>query len=75
MAELSARFKLIDEMSDKLSQMATAGQQTTESWESVGEAANLLTEYQAGNTTNRFEKNLRCLQQKIRPSKSVSAFA
>lgn len=39
MAELSARFKLIDEMSDKLGQMAEAGQQTTERWESAGEAA------------------------------------
>lgn len=39
MAELSARFKLIDEMSDKLGQMAEAGQQTTERWEGAGEAA------------------------------------
>lgn len=39
MAELSARFKIIDEMSDKLGQMADAGQRVTDQWENAGAAA------------------------------------
>ena len=39
MADLTARFKLIDEMSSKLSQMASIGNNMLSSWQSAGEAA------------------------------------
>lgn len=40
MADLSARFKLIDEMSDKLGSMAETGQNMVSQWEQAGEAVN-----------------------------------
>lgn len=40
MADLSARFKLIDEMSDKLGKMAETGQNMIAQWESAGAAIN-----------------------------------
>lgn len=40
MADLLARFKLVDEMSDKLGSMAEKGQSMTEQWERAGDAAN-----------------------------------
>lgn len=39
MADLLARFKLVDEMSDKLGKMAEKGQSMTEQWERAGDAA------------------------------------
>lgn len=40
MADLTARFKLIDELSDKLASMADRGQQMVTSFEDAGDAAN-----------------------------------
>ncbi len=40
MTELSARFKLIDEISGKLARIAEAGQQTTTTWENAGKTVN-----------------------------------
>ena len=40
MADLLARFKLVDEMSDKLGNMAESGQNMISQWEQVGEAVN-----------------------------------
>lgn len=44
MADLLARFKLVDEMSDKLGSMAEKGQSMTEQWERAGDAANAALE-------------------------------
>ena len=38
MADLTARFRLIDEMSDKLAGMAEGGQNALERWEQAGDA-------------------------------------
>jgi len=38
MADLLARFKLVDEMSDKLGSMAERGQSMTDQWEQAGDA-------------------------------------
>lgn len=40
MADLLARFRLVDEMSDKLSRMAENGRDMTDQWERAGEATN-----------------------------------
>ncbi len=40
MAGLLARFKLVDEMSDKLGSMAESGQNMISQWEQAGEAVN-----------------------------------
>ena len=40
MADLLARFKLVDEMSDKLGNMAESGQNMISQWEQAGEAVN-----------------------------------
>lgn len=40
MADLLARFKLVDEMSDKLGSMAESGQNMISQWEQAGEAVN-----------------------------------
>lgn len=40
MADLLARFKLVDEMSDKLGAMAESGQSMITQWEQAGEAVN-----------------------------------
>lgn len=40
MANLTAKFKLIDEMSDKMEAIATSGQSVLESWEQIGTTAN-----------------------------------
>lgn len=40
MADLLARFRLVDEMSDKLSRMAESGRDMTDQWERAGEATN-----------------------------------
>ena len=40
MADLLARFKLVDEMSDKLGSMAERGQSMVAQWEQAGDAAN-----------------------------------
>lgn len=40
MADLTAKFKLVDEMSDKLSSMADSGQRMAEQWERAGESVN-----------------------------------
>lgn len=51
MADLLARFKLVDEMSDKLGDMAESGQNMVEQWEQAGEAANAAFEGIAGAVT------------------------
>ena len=40
MADLLAKFRLVDEMSDKLDSMAESGQSMIEQWEAAGEATN-----------------------------------
>lgn len=40
MADLLARFRLVDEMSDKMSRMAESGRDMMKQWEQVGEATN-----------------------------------
>ena len=40
MADLMARFKLVDEMSDKLSRMADSGRDMMRQWERAGDATN-----------------------------------
>ncbi len=40
MADLLARFKLVDEMSDRLSRMAASGQDALTKWEQAGDAVN-----------------------------------
>lgn len=51
MANLTAKFQLVDEMSEKLGSMAESGQQMIEQWESAGEAANAAFEGIAGAVT------------------------
>lgn len=51
MADLLARFKLVDEMSDKLGSMAEKGQSMTERWERAGDAANAALEGIAGGVS------------------------
>lgn len=51
MADLLARFKLVDEMSDKLGSMAEKGQSMTEQWERAGDAANAALEGIAGGVS------------------------
>ena len=51
MADLLARFKLVDEMSDKLGSMAEKGQSMTEQWERAGDAANSALEGIAGGVS------------------------
>lgn len=51
MADLTAKFQLVDEMSEKLGSMAESGQQMIEQWESAGEAANAAFEGIAGAVT------------------------
>lgn len=51
MADLLARFKLVDEMSDKLESMAESGQRMTDQWERAGEATNAAFEGVAGAVT------------------------
>ena len=38
MADLTARFRLVDEMSDRLASMAEGGQNALEQWERAGDA-------------------------------------
>ena len=40
MADLTAKFKLIDEMSDKMESIAESGEKVLSSWEKAGETAN-----------------------------------
>lgn len=51
MADLLARFKLVDEMSDKLGSMAESGQSMVAQWEQAGEAANNALEGIAGGVS------------------------
>lgn len=51
MADLLARFKLVDEMSDKLGSMAEKGQSMTEQWERARDAANAALEGIAGGVS------------------------
>lgn len=51
MADLLARFKLVDEMSDKLGNLAESGQNMVDQWEQAGEAVNAAFEGIAGTTT------------------------
>lgn len=51
MADLLARFKLVDEMSDKLGSMAEKGQSMTEQWERAGDAASAALEGIAGGVS------------------------
>lgn len=51
MADLLARFKLVDEMSDKLGSMAEKGQSMTEQWERAGDAANAALEGISGGVS------------------------
>lgn len=51
MADLLARFKLVDEMSDKLGAMAEKGQSMTEQWERAGDAASAALEGIAGGVS------------------------
>lgn len=51
MADLLARFKLVDEMSDKLDSMAESGQSMIAQWEQAGEATNTAFEGIAGAVT------------------------
>lgn len=51
MADLLARFKLVDEMSDKLGTMAEKGQSMTEQWERAGDAASAALEGISGGVS------------------------
>lgn len=51
MADLLARFKLVDEMSDKLGSMAEKGQSMAEQWERAGDAANAALEGISGGVS------------------------
>ena len=48
MADLLAKFRLVDEMSDKFGSMAESGQSMVEQWEAAGEATNAAFEGIAG---------------------------
>lgn len=50
MADLTAKFKLIDEMSDKFSSMADSGQRMVDQFERAGETANSAFEGISGST-------------------------
>ena len=52
MADLLARFKLIDEMSDKMSSMAERGQNMATQWERAGDAANAAFEGVSGSVAS-----------------------
>ncbi len=52
MADLLARFKLVDEMSDKLGKMAEKGQSMTEQWERAGDAASAALEGITGGVSS-----------------------
>lgn len=52
MADLLARFKLVDEMSDKLGAMAEKGQSMTEQWERAGDAASAALEGITGGVSS-----------------------
>ena len=52
MADLLARFKLVDEMSDKLGSMAESGQSMVARWEQAGEAASNALEGIAGGVSS-----------------------
>lgn len=52
MADLLARFKLVDEMSDKLGKMAEKGQSMTEQWERAGDAASATLEGITGGVSS-----------------------
>ena len=52
MADLLARFKLVDEMSDKLGKMAEKGQSMTEQWERAGGAASATLEGITGGVSS-----------------------
>ena len=52
MADLLARFKLVDEMSDKLGKMAEKGQSMTEQWERAGDAASAALEGITGGASS-----------------------
>lgn len=52
MADLLARFKLVDEMSDKLGSMAESGQSMVAQWEQAGEAASNALEGIAGGVSS-----------------------
>lgn len=52
MADLLARFKLVDEMSDKLGSMAESGQSMVTQWEQAGEAASNALEGIAGGVSS-----------------------
>lgn len=51
MADLLAKFRLVDEMSDKLGNMAEIGQNMVEQWEAAGEATNAAFDGIAGAVT------------------------
>lgn len=52
MADLLARFKLVDEMSNKLGKMAEKGQSMTEQWERAGDAASAALEGITGGVSS-----------------------
>lgn len=52
MAELRARFSLIDEMSDKLSDIADKGQSVIDNWEQVGNSASSAMDSVASSASN-----------------------
>lgn len=51
MADLLAKFRLVDEMSDKLGSLAESGQSMVEQWEAAGEATNAAFDGIAGAVT------------------------
>lgn len=51
MADLLAKFRLVDEMSDKLGSMAQSGQSMAEQWVAAGEATNIVFDGMAGAVT------------------------
>lgn len=51
MADLLAKFRLVDEMSDKLGSMAQSGQSMAEQWVAAGEATNTVFDGMAGAVT------------------------
>lgn len=52
MAELKARFSLIDEMSDKLSSIADKGQEVMNNWEQAGSSASSVMDTIASSASN-----------------------
>ncbi len=51
MADLLAKFRLVDEMSDKLGSMAQSGKSMAEQWVAAGEATNTVFDGMAGAVT------------------------